>query len=156
MTQHTIDDVETHQFIKHTFNIILYRHVLKKLIRKAKRLYYIATLARFKHNIKQTWNIIKETLNRSKRDALSNRFLVGEQYFDDLNKISNAFNSYFINIGPSVARHIVTNVSYKDNLSENHTTTIKINFVREEAVDSIINKLKIKLVEELMEPQTRF
>ena len=37
MTQHTIDDVETHQFIKHTFNIILYRHVLKKLIRQAKR-----------------------------------------------------------------------------------------------------------------------
>ena len=89
-------------------------------------------------------------------DALPNRFLVGEQYFDDPNKILNAFNSYFINIGPSGARHIVTDVSYKDNLSENHTTTIKINFVREEAVDSIINKLKIKLVEELMEPQTRF
>ena len=29
-------------------------------------------------------------------------------------------------------------------------------FVKEEAVDSIINKLKIKLVVELMESQTKF
>ena len=142
MIQHTIDDVEAHQYIKNTFNI--YKNMLKKLIRQAKRLYYIATFARFKHNIKQTWKIIKETLNRSKRDALPNRFLVGEQYIDDPKEIANAFNSYFINIGPSVASHIVTDVSYKDYLSENHTTTIKMKFVKEEAVDSIINKLKNK------------
>ena len=91
MTQHTIDDVEAHQYIKNTFNI--YRNMLKKLIRQAKRLYYIATFARFKHSIKQTWKIIKETLNRSKRDALPNRFLVGEQYIDDPKEIVNAFNS---------------------------------------------------------------
>ena len=72
MTQHTIDDVEAHQYIKNTFNI--YRNMLKKLIRQAKRLYYIATFARFKHNIKQIWKITKETLNRSKRDALPNWF----------------------------------------------------------------------------------
>ena len=142
MIQHTIDDVEAHQYIKNTFNI--YRNMLKKLIRQAKRLYYVATFARFKHNIKQTWKIIKETLNRSKRDALPNRFLVGGQYIDDPKEIANAFNSYFINIGPSVASHIVTDVSYKDYLSENHTTTIKMKFVKEEAVDSIINKLKNK------------
>ena len=142
MIQHTIDDVEAHQYIKNTFNI--YRNMLKKLIRQAKRLYYIATFARFKHNIKQTWKIIKESLNRSKRDALPNRFLVGEQYIDDPKEIANAFNSYFINIGPSVASHIVTDVSYKDYLSENHTTTIKMKFVKEKAVDSIINKLKNK------------
>ena len=69
---------------------------------------------------------------------------MGEQYIDDPKEIANAFNSSFINIGPSVASHIVTDVSYKDYLSENHTTTIKIKFVKEEAVDSIINKLKNK------------
>ena len=83
MTQHTIDDVEAHQYIKHTFNIYIYRNMLKKLIRQAKRLYYIATFAHFKHDIKQTWRIIKETLNRSISDALPNRFLVGELYIDD-------------------------------------------------------------------------
>ena len=142
MTQHTIDDVEAHHYIKHTFDI--YRNMLKKLIRQAKRLYYIATFARFKHNIEQTWKIIKETLNRSKNDALPNRFLVGELYINDPKEIANAFNSYFINIGPSVASHIVTDVSYKDYLSENHATTMKMKFVKEEAVDSIINKLKNK------------
>ena len=73
-----------------------------------------------------------------------NRFLVGELYINDPKEIANAFNSYFINIGPSVASHIVTDVSYKDYLSENHATTMKIKFVKEEAVDSIINKLKNK------------
>ena len=71
------------------------------------------------------------------------RFLVGELYIDDPKEIVNAFNSYFINIGPSVASHIVTDV-YKDYLSENHATTMKIKFVKEEAVGSIINKLKNK------------
>ena len=142
MTQHTIDDVEAHQYIKHTFNI--YRNMLKKLTRQAKRLYYIANFARFKHDIKQIWKIIKETLNRSKSEALPNRFLVGELYIDDPKEIANAFNSYFINIGPSAASHIVTDVSYKDYLSENHATTMKMKFVKEEAVDSIINKLKNK------------
>ena len=117
---------------------------------------HVSNITLNKHNIKQTWKIIKETLNRSKRDDLPDRFLVGEQYIDDPKEIANAFNSYFINIGPSVASHLVTDVSYKDYLSENHTTTIKIKFVKEEAVDSIINKLKIKLVVELMESQTKF
>ena len=70
---------------------------------------------------------------------------MGKQYIDDPKEIANAFNSYFINIGPSVASHIVTDVSYKDYLSENHTTTTKMKFVKEEAVDSIINKLKNKI-----------
>ena len=37
-----------------------------------------------------------------------------------------------------------TDVSYKDYLSENHATTMKMKFVKQEAVDSIINKLKNK------------
>ena len=139
MTQHTIHDVEAHQYINNTFNI--YRNRLKKLIRQAKRLYYIATFERFKHNIKQTWKITNETLNRSKRDALPNRSLVGEQYIDDPKEIANAFNSYFINIGPSVASHIVTDEAYKDYLTENHTPTIKMKFVKD---NSIIHKLKNK------------
>ena len=69
---------------------------------------------------------------------------MGEQYIDYPKEIANAFNSYFINIGPSVSSNIVTNVSYEDYLSKNHITTIKIKFVKEEAVDSIINKLKNK------------
>ena len=75
---------------------------------------------------------------------MPNRFLVGELYIDDLKEIANAFNSYFINIGSSVASHIVTDVSNKNYLPENHATTMKMKFVREEAVDSIINKLKNK------------
>ena len=86
----------------------------------------------------------KTLYHRSKNDALPNRFLVGELYINDPKEIANAFNSYFINIGPSVASHIVTDVSYKDYLSENHATTMKMKFVKEEAVDSIINKLKNK------------
>ena len=100
-------------------------------------MYYIATFARFKHNIKQTWKIIKEILNRSKRDALPNTFLVGEQYIDDPKEIANAFNSNFINIIYRL---------YRDYPYENHATTIKMKFVKEKAVDSIINKLKLKLV----------
>ena len=38
----------------------------------------------------------------------------------------------------------MTDVSYKNYLPENHATTMKMKFVREEAVDSIINKLKSK------------
>ena len=54
-----------------------------------------------------------------------------------IKKIANAFNSNFINIIYRL---------YRDYLYENHATTIKMKFVKEKAVDSIINKLKLKLV----------
>ena len=58
MTQHTIDDVEAHQYIKHTFHI--YRNMLKKLIRQAKQLYYIATFARSNITLNRHGKLLKK------------------------------------------------------------------------------------------------
>ena len=45
MTQHTIDDVEAHQYIKNTVNI--YRNMIKKLIRQANVIVLYSNLCTF-------------------------------------------------------------------------------------------------------------
>ena len=41
-----------------------YYNTLRRSIKEAKRLYYTRTFAVYKNNIKQTWTIIKDTLQR--------------------------------------------------------------------------------------------
>ena len=44
-----------------------FHKILRQSIQEAKRTYYLTTFERFKHDIKQTWTIINDTLQRKKK-----------------------------------------------------------------------------------------
>ena len=48
-----------------------FHKVLRQSIQEAKRAYYLTTFERFKHDIKQTWTIINDTLQRIKNSLPS-------------------------------------------------------------------------------------
>ena len=135
-------DSDLYGTLKAHFN--KYRNILKKTIAKAKRIYYVDVYNRFKNNIKQTWKVIKETLHKNNFAKISKRFRHNGKIIDNPQEIANAFNLYFINIGPSIAEQINSNRSHRDYLTKSYTSTLCLTNINEDYVASLIDRLKNK------------
>ena len=80
-----------------------YRAYLRKQIREAKRKYYDHIFSLYKNDIKNTWKILNETLNRNRRKHQSQDFLINNELVNDPDIIVNEFNAYFVNIAENLA-----------------------------------------------------
>ena len=58
-------------------------NTFRRSIREAKILYYIRTFAIYKNNIKQTWTIIKDTLQRKRKCETPSHFVIGNQSYSN-------------------------------------------------------------------------
>ena len=145
-------DSDLYETLKAHFN--KYRNILKKTIAKAKRIYYVDVFNRFKNNIKQTWKVIKETLHKNNFAKISKRFRHNGKIIDNPQEIANAFNLYFINIGPSIAEQINSNRSHRDYLAKSYTSTLSLTNINEDYVASLIDRLKNKKAVELTDCPT--
>ena len=84
-----------------------YKDKLNNSLRTAKRLYYESKLEHLKSNIKGTWMLLNEILNRKKRKtSLPSIFKTNSREFSDTKEIANQFCNFFTNIGPNLARKI--------------------------------------------------
>ena len=60
----------------------------------------------YQNNIRKTWAVIKETLQRKKKHEMSHEFVCNNNVITDMNVIANEFNRYFISIGHSLSEKI--------------------------------------------------
>ena len=107
-------------------------------------MYYVNVFTQCKNNIKQTWKVIKETLHKNKFAKISQRFCHLGKIIDNPQDIANAFNTYFINIGPSIAEQIHSRGSHKTYLKASHSSTLTLANIDKGYVASLINRLKNK------------
>ena len=142
LIQANAEQRETYETLRSNFRT--FKNILRKSIIEAKRTYYTNIFERFKYNIKQTWKIIKETLHQEKKDELPNKFVLNGDTLENPKDIANAFNDYFINIGPSLANQINTDHSFQEYLSETHASILSFHTIDEETTAHIINRLKNK------------
>ena len=80
-----------------------YKETLRRSIKEAKKLYYHRTFLLYQHNVRKTWSVIKETLQRKKKHELPNEIVWNNHVITDMNEIANEFNRYFISIGQSLS-----------------------------------------------------
>ena len=73
LQQTKTEDVEVFEQIKIRF--LRFRKILRQSINEAKQSYFQTTFEKFKHDIRQTWSVIDETLRRKKKETLSQTFL---------------------------------------------------------------------------------
>ena len=97
--------------LKHrtSYNITLYREYrneLNTLLKMEEKKYYQSLILANKNNLKKTWGIIKQVINKSKCSKLSSEFSHNGSILNDKKYIANAFNDYFVNIGPTLASKI--------------------------------------------------
>ena len=84
-----------------------YRDKLKKILIKAEKNYYTELLTKYKGNLKKTWSILKQVINKRKRSKVQSEFKFNDgSTTRDKAIISESFNDFFVNIGPTLADRI--------------------------------------------------
>ena len=93
--------------------------------------------------MKKVWNILKDIIGSKKKNSLNHEFLVNNSPCSDKTIISNTFNEYFVNVGPSLAAKIPSvNSNPSDYLNESHPSSIFLSPVSVGEVKLAIAKLK--------------
>ena len=113
MIKTNVDNVDVYSRLRDEFKT--YHNALRRSIKEAKRLYYTRTFAMYKYNIKQTWTVIRDTLQRKTKCEIPNKFTIDNRTITDRGEIVNEFNIYFVNIGRLLSEPIlVKNISVRN------------------------------------------
>ncbi len=119
---------------------IRFRATLRKSIRLAKQMYYMKVFDTFKNDIKKTWSVINDTMNRTTRNTVQNEFIVDDQRITDPETIADKFNEYFVNIGKSLSNAIQPAKDYTQYLNNEATSHFCFQMVNESSISDIIKK----------------
>ena len=124
-----------------------YASTLQTQIRKAKAKYYREHFQKCIGDIKQTWKNINKLLGkRGKNSDYPTHLIEDGKIIKDDKEIAEAFNNFFINIGPILAKNIKTATSktYKNFLMDKVNSNFDFNTVEVDDIKKIIRKLKPK------------
>jgi len=85
-----------------------YKSKLHRLLQKSEREHYDSLFSQYKNNIRKSWDLIKNVLNKGKRPTLPEVFCIDGNDCENKSLIANKFNKFYVNIGPSLAKNIPT------------------------------------------------
>ena len=108
---------------------------------EAERSHYETLFNENKSNLRKSWRILKQVINKKKDTSLCSKFLVNQEITTDKTKIANGFNQYFINIGPTLADKIPQDNKCPTTYMENRILESMV-IAPEDEVQSIIKSLK--------------
>ena len=84
-----------------------YRNKLKNVLAKAEKDHFAKLLEANKSNMKKTWMILKDIINKNRQSRVQSQFKISDgSTISNKQMISEKFNDFFINIGPSLADKI--------------------------------------------------
>lgn len=142
--QTDINDVALYNRVRDSFKT--HRTQLRKNIRDAKRKYFENIFNQHKCDIKKTWNILNDTLNRKIEKKCTQDFLINDQLVSDPEVIVNNFNEYFVSVGKNLASKIPPSQHFSTYLKTPAPAhgTFKFDPISEQDISNIIHKLKNK------------
>ena len=82
----------------------MYRNKFHQVLRTAERNHYDTLLIQHKGNMRKSWSIIKEIITKKKQMHKSSKFFIDNKFTSDNCKIADAFNKFYLNIGPTLAK----------------------------------------------------
>ena len=121
-----------------------YKRKLQQLMKVAEKCHYHFLLVKYSNDMKKSWGVIKSIINKNQRPHIQGRFTIGENLITTDNElISNKFNDFFINIGPTLAKSIPhVNKSPLSYLGNRLTESIYLDPVSENEIGQLIKSLK--------------
>ena len=128
---------------EHEYIYKQYRNNLNKLLITAEKSHLETLFNDNKDNLKKSWRILKQVINKRKDSSSCSKFLVNQETTTDKNKIAKGFNQYFINISPNLANKIPQDNKCPTTYMDNRVLeSMVITPVVEEEVQAIIKSLK--------------
>ena len=91
------------------YNKMMYKDFRNKttaLLRITEKQYYQEQIIENKNNLRKTWVIIKQVINKNKNSKICDKFTSGKNTITGPKTIANAFNNYFVNVGATLASKI--------------------------------------------------
>ena len=121
-----------------------YRNELKKTITHAKRSHYQDLFKQFKFDMKKTWAVLSEILNRKNRNSVPDNMTVNGAECSDKQAIAEHFNSFFASVGELNSKNITEHgdSSYRDYLSERIESNFEFRLVDSHNIKQIIKGIK--------------
>ena len=127
-------------------NLKMYNSMLNRNIKKAKQTYYHQEFAKYKDDIRKTWDTLKVIINKTKSKSDSPAYLLdnGNRIMGSMN-IANKFNEFFTQIGPQLASSIDDkNKPPFNSFLKSHSCVFRFEYTEPSDISKIINKLKPK------------
>ena len=83
-----------------------YRNIYNRVIRKSKQLYYQRELDANKSNLKKSWKVLNEVLNRNTVKNCTIHLKNGEDTIKEPKELADCFNKFFTSIASNIATKI--------------------------------------------------
>ena len=130
-------------------NITIYKRYCKLFNKSkgaAKKKYYTESFAQNINNIKRTWQLRHEALN--KKPMHEDAFLIGNIEVTNKKEIANGFNSFFANIGTTISDAVPQSTNaFSDYLTDNCQTNSFMNPTDEHEIINVTKNLKSSISE---------
>ena len=120
-----------------------YKTLLSNLMKKSEQQYYDEQFKANVHNLKKSWNLIKDIINRKKKATPNKRFLINGKITSNNQEIAEGFNKFYVNIGKTLSDKIPAhNICPTSFITETNTESMYVASVTEDEVEKIIKGLK--------------
>ena len=128
-----------------------YKNTLTKTIRLAKKTYFTNQLTLYKHDIQNTWKILKQAMNLSKNKSNITKIMSNGDIVEDPTNIANTFNDYFSSIGVNLAENIPPSTThFSEYMGIPNPSSIFFTPVVKEDIIDIVSRLNNKKVLAMM------
>ena len=137
--------IDSLSYITKKTNFNRYRNTLNKTITNAKRVYYKAIFNLYKHDMKKTWGVISETLNRKVKNSVPETMTSNGQDCSNREIIVEHFNTLFATIGEKNKHNIHTHEGshFSNYLTDDIKCKFAFHLIDNNAIIRIIKHTKI-------------
>ena len=105
-------------------------------IRKLRADYYSKTMEQNKGNLRKTWKVLKQALNKDVKVTKINQINHEGNTISEEKTISNTFNNHFVSVGDKLARNIPSSsYMFTEYLSKAKNSSARFEFKKIQATD---------------------
>ena len=135
---------------KRKLSAISKKKIVLRGIESTKKEYFDRVLVAYICDLKKTWQVISETLNRNKKKyEMPSLFIHEGRDLAGSTKIANAFNIYFANIEKKLSSQIDENIvhaDYKQYLTSHTDENLQFKCITEEYIIKLIRTALVTMV----------
>jgi len=120
----------------------IYKTALAKLLKKCERDHYDNLFKLYRNNLKKSWDVIKQVINRNRPKLSQCKFKLDDQYTSDGQTIAEHFNKFFTNIGSTLSNKIPQVSTDPVSYINGENSSIYLDSVSEQEISQIIKGFK--------------